>query len=97
MKCELCGRESDNDSLFEKHHLVPGKYRRKKMNRRDDVIIVCATGCGDQIHLMFDNNELRNDLDSLEALRAAMQSFIHWVSKRPLDGKVNMKRKKRKL
>ncbi len=97
MRCELCGRESEDASLFEKHHLVPGKGRRKKTDRKDDTITVCSTGCGDQIHLMFDNKTLRAQLDSLDALRKAMESFIAWVRKRPLDQKVNMKRKKRKL
>jgi hypothetical protein len=46
---------------------------------------------------MFNNNELRTDLDSLEALKKAMDNFVTWVSDRPLDRKVSMKKKKRKL
>jgi hypothetical protein len=96
MQCVLCRRESDDERLFEKHHLVPGKHRRIKVDRKEDCILTCVD-CGDQIHLMFDNQELRTELDSLEALQIAMQSFIQWVRKRPIDRKVNMKRKKRKL
>jgi len=96
MKCLLCGREADESKYFEEHHLFPGKHRRTKVDRKEDTILVC-TDCGDQIHLMFDNRELRDNLDSLEALQAAMQPFIQWVRKRPIDQKVNMKRKKRKL
>jgi hypothetical protein len=46
---------------------------------------------------MFDNNELRTDLDSLEALKEAMGGFAKWVSDRPIERKVSMKKKKRKL
>jgi len=46
---------------------------------------------------MFDNTELRTDLDSLETLREAMSGFAKWVSNRPLEHRVSMKKKKRKL
>ncbi len=81
---------------MEEHHLYPGKHRRVKADRQSDTIIV-DRDCGDAIHEMFDNRELRDDLDSVEALRIAMGPFIQWVRKRPLDRKVTMKRKKRKL
>lgn len=93
--CEICGREGD-DSLMEFHHLHPGKKRRKKAGREDDGITVCVT-CGDQIHQMFTNTQLRNELDSAEALRAAMQTYISWVRKKPIEASVTMKRKKRRL
>ena len=95
MQCVLCLRDTEDENLLEKHHLYPGKHRRTKTDR-DETILVCRD-CGDQIHLMFDNRELRDDLDSLEALRTAMNPFIQWVKKRPLDRKVSMKKKKRKL
>jgi tRNA threonylcarbamoyladenosine modification (KEOPS) complex Pcc1 subunit len=96
MRCVLCARESDESKYFEDHHLFPGKRRRVKVDRKEDTIVVCRD-CGDQIHLMFDNRELRDTLDSPETLRQAIQSFIKWVQIRPLDQKVNMKMKKRKL
>jgi len=96
MRCEICHRTSDNEQYFEKHHLFPGKHRRIAKDRKDDVIDVCRD-CGDQIHLMFNNNELRTNLDSLEALKKAMDSFVMWVSDRPLNRKVSMKKKKRRL
>lgn len=96
MRCEICHRTSDDDQYFEKHHLFPGKHRRVAKDRKDDTIDVCRD-CGDQIHLMFDNNELRTELDSLEALKKAMGGFAKWVSDRPLERRVSMKRKKRKL
>lgn len=96
MTCVICLRHSDDSKLFEKHHLFPGKHRRTKVERQDDTILVCRD-CGDQIHLMFDNGTLRTELDSLDALKEKMQSFIKWVQARPIEQKVNMKMKKRKL
>jgi len=46
---------------------------------------------------MFDNTELRTELDSLEALKKAMGGFAKWVCDRPLERRVSMKKKKRKL
>ncbi len=96
MKCLLCGRGSNDPKYYEDHHLFPGKRRRTKVDRKEDTILVC-TSCGDQIHLMFSNQELRDNLDSLEALQQAMQGFIKWIQSKPLEQKINMKTKKRKL
>jgi hypothetical protein len=96
MHCLLCSRTSEDSHYFEDHHLLPGKQRRTFQKRKDDVILVCRD-CGDQIHLMFNNTEIRSELDSLEALQVAMSDFIEWVQRRPIECKVSMKRKKRKL
>lgn len=96
MKCSLCGRESEESNYFEKHHLFPGKMRRTKVDRKEDTIWVDHQ-CGDQIHLLFDNRTLRDSLDSVEALREAMASFIKWVRSQPLEKHISMKKKKRKL
>lgn len=93
--CTLCERSGD-DSYFEEHHLHPGRKRRKKVNRENDTITVCKV-CGDQIHQMFTNQQLRSDLDSADALRQAMHTYIRWVQKKPLEDSVTMKRKKRRL
>lgn len=96
MQCVLCGRQSEDETYFEKHHLFPGKTRRTKVNRRDDFIIVDHQ-CGDQIHLLFDNRSLRDHFDSIDTLKIAMQPFIKWVSTQPLNKHITMKKKKRKL
>ena len=96
MQCELCQRSSDDTSLFEFHHFFPGKNRRKKKGLENEGCTVCTT-CGDQIHLMFGNNRLRDELNSVEALKAEMQKYIKWVQKRPLENAVTMKKKKRRL
>ena len=91
--CEICGREGPSD-YFELHHLFPGKKKSKK-NVNDKTITVDHT-CGDQIHLMFDNTQLREKYNTAEALRGAMQTYIAWVRKKPLEANVQMKAKKRK-
>lgn len=93
--CELCGRTGD-DSLFEKHHLVPGKHRRIKVDRKEDTIWV-DRACGDAIHQQLTNQQLRGDYNTLESLKEAMAPFISWVRKQPIDSHVCMKMKKKKL
>jgi len=88
-KCELCKREGD-DKHFEKHHLVP-------QNKDSDYIIVCHQ-CGDQIHLLFDNTELKYILNTkakiLNNLR--FEKYLEWVKKRPLNKHFTVKKKKKK-
>ena len=91
MKCSICERETEN---LEKHHLFPHKTRRNKDSEKE-TIDVCNQ-CGDQIHLMFDNTLLRNELNSLESLKRAMEKYIHWVKNKPVESKFSVKRKKRK-
>jgi len=75
---------------MEKHHLVPQRRGPK------DTIPVCVD-CGNQIHMLFTNNELRYRLNTLEALLAddKMQTWIRWVRKRK-DFGVCAKEKKRR-
>jgi len=92
--CELCNR-SGEDHLFEDHHLYPGTNRRKQKNRTVDTICVCRS-CGDQIHLMFTNQQLRTELDNLLELKTAIESYINWVRKKPIEDIITVKAKKRK-
>lgn len=87
MKCELCGREV---SETEFHHFYPGKHRRKS----DDGINVCGQ-CGDQIHLMFSNTELRTNLNNLQSLKEAMHIYIQWIKDKP-ESHYCIRTKKRK-
>jgi hypothetical protein len=95
MKCSICEREGSSE-MMEKHHLYPGKKRRRARGREDEYIWVDKT-CGDQIHQMFTNQQLRKELDSVESLRNAMQTYITWIRKKPIEASVTMKRKKRRL
>lgn len=89
MKCSICQRESENESFFEKHHLIP-KSKKGKM-----VIVVCHS-CGDQLHLMFTNNELKKNLNTLEKISSneKMKNWINWISTKPIEKTICMRRKK---
>lgn len=87
MMCELCEREV---SETEFHHFFPGKKRRK-----DDSGVDICLSCGDQIHLMFSNTELRNKLNNLQSLKEAMHTYIKWIQDKP-ESRFSMKKKKRK-
>ena len=73
--CELCLRESVR---FTEHHLVPrsrgGKYGPKAL--------LCPT-CHRQLHAMFSEKTLANELNSIESLRADpdFAGYLKWASK----------------
>ena len=73
--CELCLRESVR---FTEHHLVPrsrgGKYGPKAR--------LCPT-CHRQLHAMFSEKTLANELNSVELLRTDPQfaGYLQWASK----------------
>lgn len=89
MKCTLCKRDGE----LEFHHFYPGKGRRK-----DDSGIDVCNQCGDQIHLLFTNTELRNDYNTLDKLLESnrMKTYIKWVKDKPIESHFSMKKKKRK-
>jgi hypothetical protein len=91
MRCVICQREAER-LVF--HHLEPGKLRR----RTKEGIRVCHQ-CGDQVHLMFTNWELRTQYNALEKLLASprLQRYIEWVKDRPVEARYTLKRKKRRL
>ena len=73
--CELCLRESVR---FTGHHLVPrsrgGKFGPKAR--------LCPT-CHRQLHAMFSEKTLANELNSIERLRAdpAFAGYLKWAGK----------------
>ena len=88
--CALCGRELPSAACGERHHLVP----RAKKGR--DTVLVCID-CGDQLHQLFTNQELKRTYNSLAALRdePRVQRWIAWIRRRRTFGTC-MKRKKRR-
>jgi len=86
-KCQLCERNTDE---LEFHHFFPGKKRRLT----DDGIYICRN-CGDQIHLMFDNRQLRSEYHDLESLKTEMEKYIQWVKTKPVESHFCMKKKKK--
>jgi hypothetical protein len=75
---------------MEKHHLVPAAKGGKNAE------IVCID-CGDQIHQLFSNNELRDLYNTMDKLRVhpAVQKWIKWVRGRGSFGVCMKKKKKR--
>jgi hypothetical protein len=88
MNCNLCGRFTNEDNR-EKHHLIP----RAKGGKSTEYVCV---DCGNQIHKLFTNNELKKDFNTIEKLKAndKVQTWIRWVQKKH-DFGVCMKAKKR--
>jgi hypothetical protein len=75
MTCELCEREVEKITV---HHLIP----KQKKGHHGPKIRICSA-CHRQIHNLFDNTRLAQELNSVEKLRnePQMQKFITWVRK----------------
>lgn len=75
-KCTLCGRDIPAKMFAEKHHLVPKQAKGKK------TVTVCCP-CGDQIHELFTNKELRDKYNTVEALLGdpRVQRWVKWIRK----------------
>ncbi len=86
-KCPLCDR---NTASLEKHHLVP------KLKGGKDTLEICNL-CHDQIHMIFTNNELRDDFHSLELLLQAkqLQSWLKFIRKKPGNYNIRFKQSNR--
>ena len=73
--CELCRREVDGYTV---HHLIP----RARGGRLGPKARLCPT-CHRQLHAMFSEGTLAQELHSIELLRANTQvnSYLKWVRK----------------
>lgn len=73
--CELCHREVDRYTV---HHLVP----RAKGGRFGPKANLCPT-CHRQLHAMFSEATLAQELYSIELLRAnpRVAAYLRWVRK----------------
>ncbi|MGF1450901.1 MAG: HNH endonuclease [Opitutales bacterium] len=87
--CALCARLTPPEHL-EKHHLVP------RSEGGTETIVVCRN-CGDQIHLLFSNDELRDHYPTLEKLQGEprIQKWVQWIRQRN-SFTFSMKTKKRR-
>ena len=76
--CPLCRRPMIPGPSVNEHHLIP-KLKGGKV--ADPVHRVCHN----KIHATWDENQLRDEYNTWEKIRAApeMQSFIKWVAKKP--------------
>lgn len=89
MRCELCERDLPELTV---HHLVPRQKTKRKKADPGPTIKICSA-CHRQIHTLFDNTRLANELYSLEALRnePQMQKFLAWVSKQDPHKRVRVR------
>ena len=73
--CELCHREVDRYTI---HHLIP----RARGGRLGPKAKLCAT-CHRQLHAMFSEATLAQELSSIELLRTntLVNSYLKWVRK----------------
>lgn len=73
--CPLCKREVEE---FTDHHVIP------KSRGGIDLVSVCKD-CHKQLHALFDNKTLEEELNTIELLLSNEQfcRYIRWVNKRP--------------
>src|SRR5437016_6601885 len=75
MTCELCKREVER---LTSHHLVP----RRNDDKHGPQAKLCPT-CHHEVHVLFSEGTLAQQLNSIEALKAELQgaSYLSWVRK----------------
>jgi len=76
--CPLCERPVEDPNFLSDHHLIP----RSRGGRTTETICL---DCHKQIHAMYSNKQLKDNLNSVEALLADSQfdKFAVWIAKRP--------------
>lgn len=92
MKCAICERECEIWEI-EQHHLYPVKTRRN-----DNCVVKVCRQCGDQLHLMFTNTQLRTELNSLTKILShdKIKVYRKWVKDKPLTHFSVAKKKRKK-
>ena len=84
--CELCQREVDRYTV---HHLVP----RARGGRFGPTARLCPT-CHRQLHALFSEATLADELNSIALLQANSQvnSYLRWVRKQKSAGGFKVRR-----
>ena len=95
--CPLCDREVNKTT---DHHLIPDskdRRSRKEKNNSDGLTVAICEDCHTQIHMLFDNNTLKNNLSTIEKLKAneKMQKFLTWIGKKNPNYNQRFKQSKR--
>ena len=73
--CPICNRE---DVITTKHHLIPIHKKGK-----DGPTVDLCTDCHDQIHALWDNNELRDHFNTLDL--STPELLLHLSPSQPID------------
>lgn len=88
MSCELCERDVEKLTI---HPLIP----KQKKGHHGPKINICSA-CHRQIHTLYNNTRLAQELNSLEKLKyePQMQKFLSWVRKQEPNRRVRVHCKK---
>ncbi|RYG70700.1 hypothetical protein EON80_07185 [bacterium] len=88
MPCALCGREV---SRLTEHHLIPRSTLKK--GETSPTISICSP-CHRQLHVLFTNQQLHDEYNSLERLRdePRMQHFLNWMRKQDPNKGIKVRR-----
>ena len=92
LPCALCER---NVPKVTRHHLFPKSVGRRKGRRIADLPTVdLCPACHRQLHVLFDNRQLAERLDTVEALRQQpeMQRFLGWLKRQPPERSIRVRR-----
>lgn len=83
MACQLCQRPVAD---LTEHHLVPRQYTKRRGLDPGPTVQLCRP-CHRQIHTLFSNHTLAQELNTLAQLQAhpQMQSFLGWIRKQRPD------------
>lgn len=92
MTCELCQRDVEHLTV---HHLIPRQKVKQKKAPPGSTVNICSA-CHRQIHSLFDNKRLAQELNSLEKLQneSEMAKFLSWVKKQKPHKRVQVHRKR---
>lgn len=92
MKCELCEREMESLTV---HHLIPRQYTKRKKMPISETIDICSA-CHKQIHNLFTNKKLGQELNTLDKLKSdsKMEKFLTWVKKQNAQKRIKVHRRK---
>lgn len=77
------------------HHLVPQQYTKRKNLDTGPTAKICS-GCHNQIHALFDNKLLAEELNTVERLKnePQLQNFLSWASKQTPGKKLKVSRRR---
>jgi 5-methylcytosine-specific restriction protein A len=77
--CALCRRVIPDERIadseaVQEHHLRPEE-------RAESPTVALCRPCHEQVHALFTNEELREEYDTIEALRSAdrLQAYVDWI------------------
>jgi len=77
--CGLCRRQIPDERItdpqvIQEHHLWPER-------RAESPTVMLCRPCHKQVHALFTNDELREDYDTVAALRRAdrLQEYLAWI------------------